>query len=89
MLRTYRTSDTYIASYLLALGYENYHALKDGKVIYFVFEEDDEKAPKNVFELEVEQYYQNNSLLSPKKLFNAYTEIKTRIAELLNKNKYG
>ena len=74
----YRTTDIYIASYLLASGFERYRIEKSGSQSIFVFEDND--APiKHIFELEVDEYYANNVSLPPKKLFNAYKELKSRI----------
>ena len=87
-MQTYRTADTQIASYLIASGFENYSLEKEGNKIYFIFEHD-EKNPTNIIEIEVANYWSNNVTIEPKKLFNAYREIKTRIGDLLNKNKYG
>lgn len=88
-MQTYRTADTQIASYLIASGFENYSLEREGNKIFFIFEDNDKKTPFNIFEKEVSEYWSNNTTIEPKKLFNAYKEIKTRIGELLNKNKYG
>lgn len=82
-MQTYRTSDIQIASYLIASGFEQYFVTKERNVVYFTFESDESEIPDNVFQLEVDQYYANNSLIPPKKLFNAYRELKARISEVL------
>jgi hypothetical protein len=78
-----RTKDLYIASYLLATG-EKYYIEKDGEIIYFIFEND--KAPtENIYSIQEAQYWDDNALVSPKSLFNAYKELRSRVFMELQK----
>lgn len=78
MTAMYRTSDIYIASYLLASGYEDYTIEPDGKKYFFMFTTHNTPS-EYVFDVEVDQYFSNNVKIEPKKLFNAYKELKGRI----------
>lgn len=78
-----RTKDLYLASYFVAIG-EKYSIEKDGKTVYFVFENN--KAPtENIYKIEEEKYWNDNALVSPKALFNAYKELRSRIYVELQK----
>lgn len=74
----YKTKDLYLASFLLASGFENYTIEKENKIVYFIFEPNDDD-PKKIINIEIDNYWQNNSLVNPKKLFNAYKELRLRI----------
>ncbi len=88
-MQSYKVRDTQIASYLIALGFENYSLEKEGNRACFIFKLLDENSPLNVFETRINDYYANNVKIEPKKLFNAYREVKSRIAVLFNKSKYA
>lgn len=78
MNSVYKTKDLYLASFLLASGFENYTIEKNNSIVYFIFEPNDDD-PKKIINIEIDNYWQNNSLVNTKKLFNAYKELRLRI----------
>lgn len=80
----YKTKDIYIASTLITLGYTKYRIERNGRQCFFIFIIDNEDAPEcfgmiDALELDVEKYWNNDLLVDPKRLFNAFKELKTRM----------
>jgi hypothetical protein len=78
---SYSTKDIYIASTLIASGYTRYDLIKKGRVFYFNFFDEDGN-----IRLQADEYWSGNNLVSPKALFSAFKELKSRIYE--NEDKY-
>lgn len=81
-MNDYSTKDIYIASTLIATGYTNYNLIRDGKIVYFNFLNDDDH-----IEFQVGEYWSGNILVDPKALFSAFKELKSRIYENESKPK--
>jgi hypothetical protein len=81
MSKPYRTKDLQLASYLLASGFEKYEPIKEGNIVYFEFEQGNKYIPNDTFCLE-NNYWKNEGLIEPKKLFNAYNELRLRIRNM-------
>lgn len=73
-MQTYSTKDIYIASTLIALGHQRYDLIKNGRIFYFEFDDENGEIP-----LEVDEYWAGNLLLDPKSIFTAWKELKTRM----------
>lgn len=83
-MEEFSTKDIYLASFLLATGYKRYSLRKEGRIAWFDFESDDDK-----MRLHIDEYWASNCLVDPKELFNAFKELKNRIYEDVNGDKYG
>lgn len=80
----YKTKDVYIASTLITLGYTKYQIERNGKQCFFIFIIDNEDAPEgfgpiDILEEDVEKYWNNALSVDPKRLFNSFKELKTRM----------
>lgn len=79
----YRTKDVYIASTLIALGYNEYRIERNGKQCFFIFDTNESgllnEVAKAGIEVTVDQYWSGGLLVDPKKLFNSFRELKTRM----------
>jgi len=79
----YRTKDVYLASTLLALGYSEYRIERNGKQCFFIFDYDDKGISNDIsktgLEVTVDEYWTGNLEIDPKKLFNSFRELKTRM----------
>lgn len=84
IMEQFSTKDIYLASFLLASGYKRYSLRREGRIAWFDFEDDDNK-----LKLDVDEYWSSNCLVDPKELFNSFKELKNRIYENVNGDKYG
>lgn len=80
----YKTKDVYIASTLIAIGFNNYKIERNGRQCFFIFSSDntdhpDGLGPIDYLEIQVEKYWNGSLLVDPKSLFNAFKELKTRM----------
>jgi hypothetical protein len=76
-MEKYITDNLYLASALLSLGYKNYSLKQEGRKVFFIFDYPKDKILKNE-----DEYWREEMLVSPKKLFMAYKELKNRISSL-------
>jgi len=76
-MEKYITDNFYFASALLSLGYKNYSLKQNGSKVFFIF-----NYPKEEILKKEDEYWREEMLVSPKKLFMAYKELKTRINSL-------
>lgn len=81
----YSTKDIYLASTLLSLGFVLDHLEKKDKIFYFFFCEQiampDQvmNLNKDLIQKYVNDYWEGALLIDPKKLFNAFREVKARM----------
>jgi hypothetical protein len=69
----FRTKDIYLASALITSGYD-YLLRKEGIQFSFCFID-----KKDAIQIDVDNYWNGNLLLDPKKVFDAFKQLKTRI----------
>jgi hypothetical protein len=79
----YRTKDVYIASTLIALGYNQYRIERNGKQCFFIFDTDEPGLSNEIartgLEVTIDEYWSGNLKVDPKELFNSFKELKTRM----------
>lgn len=76
----YITTDIYLASALASLDYTLEIITQENHKFLFHFIKPNNKYPP--LDVEVNNYWQGNLLLDPKRLFSEFKEIKTRMYDL-------
>jgi len=74
--QSYVTKDVYVASYLIAIGYKRYTLSQYEKQFTFNFTID---TSLEALEMEVDNYWGENTSVDAKRLFNAFKELKNRM----------
>ncbi len=74
--QNYVTKDIYVASYLIAIGYRHYSLTQNEKQFTFIFEPE---TSLEALEMEVDNYWAENTSVDAKHLFTAFKELKNRM----------
>jgi len=72
----YVTKDIYVASYLIAIGYRRYSLSQNERQFTFIFEPE---TSLETLEMEVDNYWAENTSVDAKHLFTAFKELKNRM----------
>jgi hypothetical protein len=79
----YTTKDVYLASTLLALGYEKYRIERNGRQCFFIFDTEEKGLSKEIsktgLEVQVDLYWAGEVMVDAKKVFTAFRELKNRM----------
>jgi hypothetical protein len=81
-MANFSTKDIYIAATLIAIGHTNYSVKKEGNVAFFIFENDgniEDRIWETAISVDADEYYSENYEVVPKKLYNAFKELKGRL----------
>ena len=77
----YSTTDIYLAATLSSIGYNIEDIKKDGSKFIFIVGKTSESPPWSI-ETDVENYWKNNIIADPKKVFSEFKSIKARMYDL-------
>lgn len=87
----YITKDIYLAATLSSLGYILLEITQEGTTFFFHFDNSTTLPNSSIpeVEFEAEQYWINNLLADPKKLFESFKNIKARMYDQKRRGENG